>query len=133
MNVLKAVLDTRHQNGVIGTITQFDDAVLELQIVTDGVIEQPWDSPLFELIAMKRDNNPVREVEQDRFTILSKEDHKVQVELKEQFLTCRGTVKMQLVIKEGSRLSTTLFYLVIGQSLDHDIVESHHDVAVLKY
>ena len=38
---------------------------------------------------MKRDGNPVREVDQDKFTILSKEEHKVQIELKEQFLTCR--------------------------------------------
>lgn len=131
MNIFKGTLDTRHQNGVIATVTQFDNAVLELQVLTDGVIDEAWEQPQFELIAMKRDNNPVREVEQDRFTILSKEDHKVQIELKEQFLTCRGTVKMQLVVKDGSRLSTTLFYLVIGQSLDHDIVESHRDVKVL--
>ena len=131
MNIFKGTLDTRHQNGVIATVTQFDNAVLELQVLTDGVIDEAWEQPQFELIAMKRDNNPVREVEQDRFTILSKEDHKVQIELKEQFLTCRGTVKMQLVVKDGSRLSSTLFYLVIGQSLDHDIVESHRDVKVL--
>ena len=131
MNVFKATLDTRHQNGVIGTVTQFDNATLELQVVTDGVINEAWDNPQFELIAMKRDANQVREVDQDRFTILSKEDHKVQIELKEQFLTCRGTVKMQLVVKDGSRLSTTLFRLIIGQSLDHDVIESHRDVAVL--
>lgn len=131
MNVFKATLDTRHQNGVIGTVTQFDNATLELQVVTDGVIDEAWGNPRFELIAMKRDANEVREVDQDRFTILSKEDHKVQIELKEQFLSCRGTVKMQLVVKDGSRESTTLFYLVIGQSLDHDIVESHRDVKVL--
>lgn len=131
MNIFKVALDTRHQNGVIGTVTQFDNAVLELQILSDGVIDEAWGQPQFELIAMKRDANPVREVDQDRFTILSKEEHKVQVELKEQFLTCRGTVKMQLVVKDGSRLSTTLFYLVIGQSLDHDIVASYRDAKVL--
>lgn len=131
MNVFKAVLDTRQQNAVIGTITQFDNATLELQVLTDGVIDEDWGNPRFELIAMKRDMNSVREVDQDKFTILSKEDHKVQIELKEQFLTYRGSVKMQLVIKDGGRLSTTLFYLVIAQSLDHDIVESHRDVAVL--
>ena len=131
MNLFKAKLDTRQPNGVIATVTQFDNATLELQIVTDGQVSEAWDSPQFELIAMKRDANAVRETNQDRFTILSKEDHKVQVELKEQFLTCRGTVKMQLIIKEGDRLSTTLFYLSIGQSLDHDIVDSHRDVAVL--
>ena len=131
MNVFKAKLDTRHQNGVIATVTQFDNAVLELQVLTDGVIDEAWEQPQFELIAMKRDNNPVREVEQDRFTILSKEDHKVQIELKEQFLTCRGTVKMQLIIKDGGRESTTIFYLLVGQSLDRDIIESRVDVKVL--
>ena len=131
MQLIKSTLDTRHQNSVIGNVTQFDDCTLELQILTDGVIDEAWEEPQFELLAMKRDNNPVRERDQDKFTILSKEEHRVQIELKEQFLTCRGTVKMQLIVKDGSRESTTLFYLVIAQSLDHDIVESHRDVKVL--
>ena len=132
MNIFKAALDTRHQNGVIGTVTQFDNAVLELQIVTDGQVSDAWEEPQFELIAMKRDANAVREVDQDRFTILSKEDHKVQIELKEQFLTYRGSVKMQLVIKDGGRSSTTLFYLSIDRSLDHEIAESLTDIQVLE-
>ena len=94
MNVIKAVLDTINQNGAIGSVTQFDHATLELQILSGGQVGEAWESPEFELIAMKRDMNSVREVDQDRFTILSKEDHKVQIELKEQFLSCRGTVKM---------------------------------------
>ena len=131
MNIFKATLDTRHQNGVIGPITQFDNATLELQILSGGQVAEPWDSPEFELIAIKRDMNQVREVEQEKFTILSKEDHRVQIELKEQFLTYKGSVKMQLVIKDGSRLSTTIFYLSIGQSLDHTIIESLKDIEVL--
>lgn len=131
MNLFKATLDTRHQNGVIGTITQFDNATLELQILSGGQVDEAWQEPQFELIAIKRDMNQVREVEQDKFTILSKEDHRVQIDLKEQFLTYKGSVKMQLVIKDGSRLSTTIFYLSIGQSLDSTIVESHRDVKVL--
>ncbi|MFR6472613.1 MAG: hypothetical protein ACLUPE_09820, partial [Turicibacter sanguinis] len=131
MNLFKATLDTRHQNGVIGTITQFDNATLELQILSGGQVDEAWQEPQFELIAIKRDMNPVREVEQDKFTILSKEDHRVQIDLKEQFLNYKGSVKAQLVIKDGSRLSTTIFYLSIGQSLDSTIVESHRDVKVL--
>ncbi|MCU7190638.1 hypothetical protein [Turicibacter sanguinis] len=131
MNLFKATLDTRHQNGVIGTITQFDNATLELQILSGGQVDEAWQEPQFELIAIKRDMNQVREVEQDKFTILSKEDHRVQIDLKEQFLTYKGSVKAQLVIKDGSRLSTTIFYLSIGQSLDSTIVESHRDVKVL--
>ena len=123
MNIFKSTLDTIYENSVIGPITQFDHATLELQILSGGQVGEAWKSPEFELIAMKRDGNPVREVDQDKFTILSKEEHRVQIELKEQFLTCRRTVKMQLVIKDGSRLSTTLFYLSIGRSLDHEIAE----------
>ena len=55
----------------------------------------------------------------------------MRIELKEQFLTCRGTVKMQLIIKDGGRESTTIFYLLVGQSLDRDIIESRVDVKVL--
>ena len=131
MNIFKGTLDTRQQNGVIASINQFDNATLELKIVTDGQIDNVWDEPRFELIGMKRDNNPVREVDQDHFTILSKEEHKVRIELKEQFLTCRGIVKMQLIIKDGGRESTTIFYLLVGQSLDRDIIESRVDVKVL--
>lgn len=131
MNIFKAELDTIHQNGVIGPITQFDNATLELQILSGGQVGESWNSPQFELIAMKHDMNPVREVEQDKFTILSNEEHRVRIELKEQFLTCRGTVKMQLIVKDGNRTSTTIFRLSVGQSLDHDIVTSIRDVEVL--
>lgn len=79
MNIFKTMLDTRHPNGVIGTITQFDNATFELQILSDGQVSEPWESPEFELIAMKRDGHSVREVDQEKFTILSKEEHKVQI------------------------------------------------------
>lgn len=131
MNTYKAILDTRRPNGVIATITQFDNATLALQIVTNGEIEHPWEAPQFELIAMKRDQQAVRESDQAAFTINDAGEHRVTVDLKEQFLTCRGSVKMQLVVKDGDRLSTSVFYVMVGESLDHGIIESHRDVAVL--
>ena len=131
MNTYKAILDTRRPNGVIATITQFDNATLSLQIVTNGEIEQPWEAPQFELIAMKRDQQAVRESDQAAFTINDAGEHRVTVDLKEQFLTCRGSVKMQFIVKDGDRLSTSIFYVMVGESLDHDIIESHRDVAVL--
>lgn len=131
MNTYKAILDTSRSNGVIATITQFDNATLELQIVTNGEIEHAWESPQFELIAMKRDQYAVRESDQAAFTIKDAGEHLVSVDLKEQFLTCRGSTKMQLVVKDGDRLSTSVFYVMIGESLDHTIIESHRDVAVL--
>lgn len=131
MNTYKAILDTRRPNGVIATITQFDNATLSLQIVTNGEIEHPWEAPQFELIAMKRDQQAVRESDQAAFTINDAGEHRVTVDLKEQFLTCRGSVKMQFIVKDGDRLSTSIFYVMVGESLDHDIIESHRDVAVL--
>ena len=131
MNTYKAILDTRRPNGVIANITQFDNATLELQIVTNGEIGDVWNQPQFELVAMKRDQQAVRESNQDAFTIVDCSEHRVTLELKEQFLTCRGSVKMQLIVKDGDRLSTSVFYVMIGESLDHGIVESHRDVAVL--
>lgn len=131
MNTYKAILDTRRPNGVIATITQFDNATLALQIVTNGEIDQPWEAPHFELIAMKRDQQAVRESDQAAFTINDAGEHRVTVDLKEQFLTCRGSVKMQFIVKDGDRLSTSIFYVMVGESLDHDIIESHRDVAVL--
>ena len=131
MNTYKAILDTSRSNGVIATITQFDNATLELQIVTNGEIEHAWESPQFELVAIKRDQYAVRESDQAAFTIKDAGEHLVSVDLKEQFLTCRGSTKMQLVVKDGDRLSTSVFYVMIGESLDHTIIESHRDVAVL--
>lgn len=131
MNTYKAILDTRRPNGVIANITQFDNATLELQIVTNGEIGDAWNEPQFELIAMKRDQQAVRESDQGAFTINDVGEHQVTVKLKEQFLTCRGSVKMQFIVKDGDRLSTSIFYVMVGESLDHDIIESHRDVAVL--
>lgn len=131
MNTYKAILDTSRSNGVIATITQFDNATLELQIVTNGEIEHAWESPQFELVAIKRDQYAVRESDQAAFTIKDAGEHLVSVDLKEQFLTCRGSTKMQLVVKDGDRLTTSVFYVMIGESLDHTIIESHRDVAVL--
>ena len=131
MNTYKAILDTSRSNGVIATITQFDNATLELQIVTNGEIEHAWEAPQFELVAIKRDQYAVRESDQAAFTIKDAGEHLVSVDLKEQFLTCRGSTKMQLVVKDGDRLSTSVFYVMIGESLDHTIIESHRDVAVL--
>ena len=131
MNTYKAILDTSRSNGVIATITQFDNATLELQIVTNGEIEHAWEAPQFELVAIKRDQYAVRESDQAAFTIKDAGEHLVSVDLKEQFLTCRGSTKMQLVVKDGNRLSTSIFYVMIGESLDHTIIESHRDVAVL--
>ena len=109
MNTYKAILDTRRPNGVIATITQFDNATLALQIVTNGEIEHPWEAPQFELIAMKRDQQAVRESDQAAFTINDAGEHRVTVDLKEQFLTCRGSVKMQFIVKDGDRWSTSIF------------------------
>lgn len=123
MNVFKATLDTRHQNGVIATVTQFDNAVLELQVLTDGVIDEAWEQPQFELIAMKRDNNPVREVEQDKFTVASNGNsnglslgHHVNENYVEDILCdSNGVVTVQRQMNHAGIYNNTYGQMFVGQ------------------
>lgn len=129
MNLFRATIDTRHPNSVVANINQFDDATLELQILSDGQVSNPWLNPKFRLVGIKRDGN---EVEQSgNIELINANDHIIRIKLKEQMVTCRGIVKMQLIITEGDRTSTSIFYLSIAQSLENKIIESHRDVKTL--
>ncbi len=117
-------------NSVIANINQFDDATLELQILSDGQATEPWISPSFRLIGIKKDGN---EVEQsDNIELIDANNHIIQIKLKEQMTTCRGIVKMQLIITEADRTSTSIFYLSIAQSLEEGIVKSFKDMHTLE-
>ena len=106
MNLFRASIDTRHQNAVVANINQFDDAILELQVTTDGQVTDQWVNPRFRLVGIKKDGN---EVEQsDNIELINANDHIIQIKLKEQMLTCRGMVKMQLIINEDDRTSTSI-------------------------
>ena len=129
MNLFRATIDTRHPNSVVANINQFDDAVLELQVTTDGQVTDQWVNPRFRLVGIKKDGN---EVEQsDNIELINANDHIIQIKLKEQMLTCRGMVKMQLIINEDDRTSTSIFYVSVAQSIENQVIESHRDVKTL--
>lgn len=108
-------------------VTKYDDVTLSLTVDTND--KSAWVEPNFELLGIKSDKNAVHQVE--HFTVIDKENHIVQVKLDEQFVTCEGQVELQLVIKDGSRQSSTPFTLIVNKSLDSNILESHRNVKVL--
>lgn len=130
MNLFRATIDTRHPNSVVANINQFDDAVLELQILSDGQVSEPWINPKFRLLGIKKDGHEVEQT--SNIDIINATDHIIQIKLKEQMVTCRGMVKMQLIITEADRTSTSIFYLSIAQSLEEGIVKSFKDMHTLE-
>ena len=129
MNSITATVDTQISNySPIGNINVLDDVTIDLTILTNGVVNAPWNEPEFQLIGVKADKNEVRQL--DGFNITSLENRKLGIKLTNEMVTCQGVLKLQLIIKDSGRTSTTVFYLYIGQSLEHDIV-SHRDVKVL--
>lgn len=129
MNLFRASIDTRHQNAVVANINQFDNAVLELQVLSDGQVSEPWINPRFRLIGIKKDGNEVEQT--SNIDIINATDHIIQIKLKEQMTTCRGMVKMQLIINEDDRTSTSIFYVSVAQSIENQVIESHRDVKTL--
>lgn len=130
MNPITATVDTQIPSySSIGSVNALDDVKLTLEVLTNGVIDTPWTSPIFELIGVKSDKNEVRQT--DGFEVLDLNGRKVKIKLKEQFLTAPGMIKMQLIIKDSGRTSSTVFFLYAQTSLDQDIVKSIRDVEVL--
>ena len=126
MNLFRATIDTRHPNSVVANINQFDDAVLKLKILIDGQVDNPWLNPRFRLLGIKKDGNEVEQT--DGFEVIDANDHEVRIILHQQFLTCRGMVKMQLIVNDDERISSTIFYLNIMQALEDSLIESFKDV-----
>ena len=62
MNLFRATIDTRHPNSVVANINQFDDATLELQVLSDGQISGSWLNPKFRLLGVKKDGNEVEQI-----------------------------------------------------------------------
>ena len=129
MNPITATVDTQISSySSIGTINVLDDVTIGLTILTNGIINAPWVEPEFQLIGVKADKNEVRQL--DGFNVTSLENRTLAIKLKNEMLTYPGMLKLQLITKDSGRTSTTVFYLYVGQSLEHDIV-SHRDVKVL--
>lgn len=127
MQLLKATIDTQKPSyRSIGQVNAGDDLELELEIKMNG---QSIDfiNPLCGLIIKKSDDNRVLQNKD----ILYK-DGKFKIKVDKQGVTCPGIVTCQLLTKEDGRVSTCLFYLMVGSSLDREIIQSIDKVEVLE-
>ena len=125
--MLKAKISQTKSNLYAVKTTKYDTTDIELTVETTD--SSPWLNPKFELLGIKSDGHEVRQTE--NFKVIDLNNHIVQVTLDEQLVTCEGNVDLQLLIKDGSRKSSTPFKLHVGRSLDSDILESHRNVKVL--
>lgn len=125
--MLKAKISQTKSNLYAVKTTKYDTTDIELIVETTD--SSPWLNPKFELLGIKSDGHEVRQTE--NFKVIDLNNHIVQVTLDEQLVTCEGNVDLQLLIKDGSRKSSTPFKLHVGRSLDSDILESHRNVKVL--
>ena len=126
MRIINAVVDVSSNNGVLGRVNMYDDVVLELQIVENGGSLGEWKSPTIELHAKKKDGTGVRQV--DGIEIIDPVANRIRVQLDQQIVTLGGSVKLQLVIKDGGRVSTGVFYLTVGESLEGDFIASESKI-----
>lgn len=130
MQLIKSTVDTRINNGVIGSVNMYDDVTLELQVICADEPLNPWQSPTIELQAKKKDGTGIRQNE--NIEIVDNETNKVRIRLHEQAVVVAGSVKLQLVIRDGSRTSTTIFYINVSRSLENDFIESHDYIRVFE-
>lgn len=127
--LLKAIVDTQKNNyKAIGQVNAYDNLELELEIKMNGVNVE-FVNPSFELISKKADGNRVRQLKD-----ISYADRKIKIIVDDQITACSksGIVSNQLIIKDEGRMSTCLFYFLLGSSLDREIIQSIDKVEVLE-
>lgn len=125
--LIKAVIDTQKNSyRSIGQVNAADDLELELEVKMNG---QPIEfiNPECELLIKKSDNNKVRQTKD----IIYK-DGKFKIKVDEQGVTYPGIVTCQLLTREDGRVSTCLFYFMVGTSLDREVLQSISKVEVLE-
>ena len=125
--LIQAIVDTQKNNyRSIGQVTAADDLELELEIKMNG---QPIEfiNPECELLIKKSDNNKVRQTKDILY-----QDGKFKIKVDEQGVIYPGIVTCQLVTKENGRVSTCLFYFMVGTSLDREVLQSISKVEVLE-
>lgn len=127
--LLKAIVDTQKNNyKAIGQVNAYDSLELELEVKMNGVNVE-FVNPSFELISKKADGNRVRQLKD-----ISYADRKIKIIVDDQITACSksGIVSNQLIIKDEGRMSTCLFYFLLGSSLDREIIQSIDKVEVLE-
>ena len=128
MQILKAIVDTQRTNNTIGYVNAGDAVKLNLQVISNGEIGDSWVNPVIELHGIKSDKKRVRQT--DYIQVVDLESHQLEVELHEQMTTCDGLVRLQLVIKDGGRVSSSVFYLRVAGSLELDAIDSYDYIRV---
>ena len=110
----------------IGQVNAADDLELELEVKMNG---KPIEfiNPECELLIKKSDKNKVRQLKDIRY-----EDGKFRIKVDEQGVTYPGIVTNQLVINDEGRVSTCLFYFMVGTSLDREILQSISKIETLE-
>ena len=119
---LVAVVDTQFDNKIsIGQVNLGDKVNLELEVTMGG---EPlvYENPTFNLIAKKSDGTRVRQTEG-----ITLSGGTVIIDCDEQLSTYKGAVSSQLIIKDGDRVSTCIFYFTVGASLEADIIVNSLD------
>ena len=119
---LVAVVDTQFDNKIsIGQVNLGDKVNLELEVTMGG---EPlvYENPTFNLIAKKSDGTRVRQTEG-----ITLSGDTVIIDCDEQLSTYKGAVSSQLIIKDGDRVSTCIFYFTVGASLEADIIVNSID------
>ncbi|WP_195245040.1 CD1375 family protein [Clostridium celatum] len=110
----------------IGQVNAADDLELELEVKMNG---KPIEfiNPQAELLMKKADNNKVRQTKNILY-----QDGKFRIKVDEQGVTYPGIVTNQLVINDEGRVSTCLFYFMVGTSLDREILQSISKIETLE-
>ena len=125
--ILTAIIDTQKASyRSIGQVNAADDLELELEVKMNG---KPIEfiNPECELLIKKADKNKVRQLKDIRY-----EDGKFRIKVDEQGVTYPGIVTNQLVINDEGRVSTCLFYFMVGTSLDKEILQSISKIETLE-
>ena len=63
MQLIKSTVDTRSNNGVIGSVNMYDDVTLELQVVCADEPLNAWVSPIIELHCKQKDGTGIRQID----------------------------------------------------------------------
>ena len=125
--LIKAVVDTQKNSyKSIGQVNAGDDLELELEVKMNGQSIE-FINPECELLIKKSDKNKVRQLKDIRY-----EEGKFKIKVDEQGVTYPGIVTNQLVINDEGRVSTCLFYFMVGTSLDKEILQSISKIETLE-
>lgn len=108
----------------VGKVEKCDTVKLEITLLENV----DYSNSEFRLLGKKADKNKIEQ--KDNYSL---EGNKLVFNLNKQFLNCPGIVKMELnIVDDKEEYTTTLFYIVVSNTLNSEIIESIEDVQTLK-